>query len=73
MDISDKELEQLGENHSTQFFASQIKTLQKQLAETQEMATDPEMAELVSDELKNIEIQLETYISQARDIIKKEE
>lgn len=73
MEISEKELEQFQENYATQFFAGQIKKLLGQLAETQEMMTDPEMAELAADDIKNIEIQLETYISQARDIIKKEE
>ncbi len=73
MEITEQELEKLSENHSTQFFASQIKQLQKQLAETQEMATDPELAELAADDIKNLELQLETYITQARDIVKKEE
>ncbi len=73
MEITEQELQQLSENHSTQFFASQIKELQKKLAETEELASDPEMAELAADDIKNITLQLETYIQQARDILKKEE
>ena len=73
MEISEQELEQMGENHSTQFFAGQIIQLQRQLAETLEMASDPELAELAVDDIKNIELQLTTYIDQARDILKKEE
>lgn len=73
MEITDQELEKFNENYSTQFFATQIKQLQKQLAETMAMASDPEMAELAKDDIKNINLQLETYINQARDILKKEE
>ena len=73
MEISEQEIEQLAENHSTQFFASQIIELQKQLQETLDLASDPEMAELAKGEIKNIELQLNTYISQALDILKKEE
>jgi peptide chain release factor 1 len=73
MEISEQELKTLNESHSTQYFATQIIKLQRELTETQEMAQDPEMAEMVKDEIKNIEIQLESFISQARDILKKEE
>jgi len=73
MDITEQEVQAMSENHSTQFFASQIVKLQRQLNETKEMATDPDMADMVADEIKNVELQLETYITQARDIIKKEE
>lgn len=73
MEITEQELEQFNENYSTQFFASQIKKLIGQLDEACELAADPEMAELAADDIKNIEVQLETYIQQARDIIKKEE
>lgn len=73
MEISIEELKTIGENHSTQYFASQITKLQRELADTQEMAQDPEMTEMVADEITNIEKQLEMFITQARDIIKKEE
>jgi len=73
MEISQDELKRMSENHSTSYFASQITKLQRELAETQEMAEDPEMADMVQDEIKNIEVQLDSFISQARAIIKKEE
>ncbi|MGB0925114.1 MAG: PCRF domain-containing protein [Minisyncoccia bacterium] len=73
MEISNEELEKFNENYATQFFASQIKKLLEQHTEASELATDPDLAELAVDDIKNIEIQLETYITQARDIIKKEE
>ncbi len=73
MEFTEQELEQFQENYATQFFATQIKKLQEQLAETEAMMDDLEMAELAADDIKNINIQLESYISQARDIIKKEE
>ncbi len=73
MEISIEELQKINENYATQYFGSQIIKLQRELSETQEMAQDPEMADLAADDIKNIKIQLETYITQARDIIKKEE
>lgn len=73
MEISEQEIKDMSENHATQYFASQIIKLQRELIETQEMAKDPEMAELAVDDIKNIELHIETYINQARDIIKKEE
>lgn len=73
MEISEQELKQMGENHSTQYFASQITKLQRELTETEEMAQDPELAELAADDIKNIKSKLETFITQARDILKKEE
>ena len=73
MEISEQEIKDMSENHATQYFASQIIKLQRELIETQEMAKDPEMAELAVDDIKNIELHIETYIHQARDIIKKEE
>lgn len=73
MEISAEELKSISENHSTQYFATQITKLQRELSDTKEMSQDPEMAGMVDDELKNIESQLEMYITQARDILKKEE
>ncbi len=73
MEISEQELKTLSENHATQYFASQIKKLQGELEETQTMAEDPEMTEMVAEEIENIQTQLNTYIQQARDILKKEE
>jgi len=73
MEISVQELEKLEKNHSTQYIASQIKKLQSDLEESKALAEDIEMAELVKEEIDSIETQLETYINQARSIIKKEE
>jgi len=73
MEISDEELKTIEENHSTQYFGSQIIKLQRELSETEKMAQDPEMAAMVGDEISNINIQLESFIIQARDIIKKEQ
>lgn len=73
MDIIEHDIEQFKENHSTQFFASQIKDLLSKLEETEEMASDPEMAEMAAGEIKTLKIQINAYIQQAQDLIKKEE
>lgn len=73
MEILDHDIEQFKENHSTQFFASQIQDLLRKLKETEEMAADPEMAELADGEIKTLTIQINAYIEQAQDLIKKEE
>ena len=73
MEIIEHDIEKIKDNQNTQFFASQIEDLLKKLAETEEMAADPEMAELAKGEIKNLKIQINAYIEQAEDIIKKEE
>ena len=73
MEISTEELQKINENYATQYFGSQIVKLQRVLADTQEMAQDPDMADMAADEIKSIETQLEGFITQSRDIIKKEE
>ena len=73
MEISSEELQKINENYATQYFGSQIIKLQRDLIDTQEMAQDPDMADMATEEIKNIETQLEAFITQARDIIKKEE
>ncbi|MCD5389930.1 MAG: PCRF domain-containing protein [Candidatus Pacebacteria bacterium] len=73
MEISTEELQKINENYATQYFGSQIVKLQRELADTQEMAQDPDMADMAADEIKSIETQLEGFITQSRDIIKKEE
>ncbi len=72
-DITPEALAKIKENHSTQFFGAQITDLQRKLAEAHEMAEDPEMADLVQDEIANLNLQIESYFSQAQEIIKKEE
>lgn len=73
MEILEHDIEKFKENHSTQFFASQIQDLLGKLKETEEMASDPEMAELAAGEIKTLKIQINAYIEQANDLIKKEE
>ncbi|MCI5050942.1 MAG: PCRF domain-containing protein [Candidatus Pacebacteria bacterium] len=73
MEILEYDLEKYRNNHSTQFFASQIEEFLAKLEETQELAEDPEMAELAKNEIKNLTISINAYITQAEDIIKKEE
>ena len=73
MEISEKELQDLAQNHSTQYFATQIKKLQNDLIETKAMAEDPEMEEMAQDEIKNIQTQLDNFIEQGLAILKKEE
>lgn len=73
MEISSEELQKINENYATQYFGSQIIKLQRDLIDTQEMAQDPDMADMATEEIKNIETQLKAFITQARDIIKKEE
>ena len=73
MEILEHDIEKIKDNNSTQFFASQIIDLSRKLEETQAMATDPDMAELAKEEIANLVLQINTYIEQAEDIIKKEE
>ncbi|MCA9353230.1 PCRF domain-containing protein, partial [Patescibacteria group bacterium] len=73
MEIIEHDLEKFKQSHSTQFFASQIEELQRKLKETEDMADDPDMAELAQGEIKNLTIQINAYIEQAHDILKKEE
>lgn len=73
MEISAEELKKINENYSTQYFGTEIARLQKQLEETELLAEDPELAEIAQNEIKNINIQLDGFIQQARDVLKKEE
>mgnify|MGYP001401798509 CR=1 FL=1 len=73
MDIIEHDLDSFRDNPATGFFASQIEDLTRKLEETQGMASDPEMAELAEGEIKNLIIQINAYVEQAQDILKKEE
>lgn len=66
-------IEKLKENPSTHFFASQIQELLRKQKETKVMAQDPELAELAEEEVKNLQIQIDSYLEQGTDILKKEE
>jgi peptide chain release factor 1 len=69
----EEKLEKLKDNQTTSFFASQIIDLSRKLNDTKAMAEDPEMAELAKEEIKNLQLQIDTYLEQGLDIIKKEE
>lgn len=73
VDITEQDFQKIKDNQSTQFFATQITDLQRKLQDTEAMASDPEMADLVQDEIQNLHIQIESYYHQALEIIKKEE
>lgn len=72
MDFQEK-LEKIQQNQTTSFFASQVTSLLRKRDEAQLMQKDPELADLVADEITAINEQIEMYMSQALDIIKKEE
>lgn len=73
MEIQEHDIEKFKENSNTQFFASQIIDLSRKLAETRDMTTDPDMAELAKEEIDTLVFQINNYIIQAEEIIKKEE
>jgi peptide chain release factor 1 len=72
MDFQEK-LEKIQQNQTTSFFASQVTSLLRKRDEAQLMQEDAELADLVADEITTINEQIEMYMSQALDIIKKEE
>lgn len=69
----EEKLEKLKENPTTMFFATQVVELSRKLEDTKAMAEDPEMAELATEEIKNLELQIDSYLEQGLEIIKKEE
>lgn len=73
MEILEHDIEKIKASPSTNYFATQIVELGWKLDETKEMAEDPEMAEMVTSEIANIINQMNMFISQANDIIAKEE
>lgn len=73
MEILEHDIEQFKDNPSTQFFASQIVELSRQLEDTRALATDPEMAEMAQGEIDTLITQINAYIEQAQELIKKEE
>lgn len=73
MEILEHDIEQFKENHSTQFFASQILELSRQLDDTRELAADPAMAEMAQGEINTLITQINAYITQSQELIKKEE
>ncbi len=77
MTFEDEKLSAFRENHKTQFLASQFDGFLKEREEAEEMVkSDPEMAELAEEDIKNLNLQLETLYTQMDEIIesdKKEE
>jgi len=73
MEIIKHDIEKIKSSPSTQYFATQIIELGWKLDDTKKMADDPEMAELVQEEIADLIQQINSFITQAEDIIKKEE
>ena len=73
MEILEHDIEKIKDSPSTNFFATQIVELGWKLDETKQMAEDPEMAEMAKEDIKNLTIQINGYITQANEIIAKEE
>jgi peptide chain release factor 1 len=73
MEIIEHDIEKIKGSPSTQYFATQIVELGWKLDDTKKMAEDPEMAELVQEEIEALITQINSFITQAIDIIKKEE
>ncbi len=73
MEILDHDIEKIKSSPSTNYFATQIIELGWKLDETKQMAQDPEMAEMAAEEIESLTNQINQFITQAMDIIKKEE
>lgn len=73
MEIIEHDIEKIKTSPSTNYFATQIIELGWKLDETKKMAEDPEMAELVADEIQTLTTQINAFITQAMEIITKEE
>lgn len=73
MKIIEHDIQKIKSYSSTQYFATQITELGWKLDETKKMAEDPEMAELVQEEIQSLVTQINQFIIQATDIITKEE
>ena len=69
----DEKIEKIKENPGTLFFATQAVELSRKLEETKAMAEDPEMKELAEEEMKNLQVQIDSYLDQGLEIIAKEE
>jgi len=70
MEFDEEKISTFKENHKTQFLASQFDGFLKQREESEAMAkSDPEMAELAEEDIKNLNLQLETLYTQMNEII----
>ncbi len=66
------DINELLENQRTRFFAEDLQRLEKQIEETKLLANDPEMADLVEDDLKDLQKQKESLKKQINEILEKE-
>lgn len=73
MEILEHDIEKIKAYPSTNYFATQILELGWKLDDTKKMAEDPEMAELVQEEIESLTIQINQFITQANDIVAKAE
>jgi len=72
MEIIEHDIDKIKASPSTQYFATQILELGWKLDDTKKMAEDPEMAEMAAEEIEALTTQINAFITQATDIIKKE-
>jgi peptide chain release factor 1 len=73
MEIIEHNIEKIKASPSTNYFATQIVELGWKLDDTKKMAEDPEMKDLVQEEIESLTAQINAFITQASEIIKKEE
>lgn len=70
MEYNEEELQSFKDSHKTQFMAGQFDELLKQLEASKQLALDePEMAELVEEEIQTIETQLQTSFEEMQRIL----
>jgi peptide chain release factor 1 len=66
--------EELLADHRSSFIAGEVRKLQNQYKENQELIeADPSMKDMVEEELKTIEVQLVAYVEQIEKILKSQE
>ena len=65
-------IDELKKNPRTHYLALELERLHAQKAETEALASDPEMAELVADDLKGISEQIKNLEVQIQEILDKE-
>lgn len=70
MEFDEEKLEEFHENHKTQFLASQFDSYMKKLEDAKALASsDPEMAELAQEEIKELEGQLQVMFAEMDGIV----
>ena len=71
-DIKLPDRQTLKQNHQTQFLAEELDRLESRLEETEHLASDPDMADLASEEATLIKEIIANTEQQIKDILKKE-